>query len=77
MHHKGRVYPSDEELVIFCDVAGNEHRPITVESWNEGIAHGILQWKRRFSEGIECAYTIVRLLRSMRIREGDHRASYH
>lgn len=76
MHHGGRVYPSEEELVIYYDVAENAVPPISVEAWNDGISKGVLEWKRRYNEGIECAYSIVRLLRSMVIKDGDHRASH-
>lgn len=76
MHHEGRVYPSDEELVIYCEVAGNECRPVTVEGWNDGLARGIREWKRAFVDGIECGYAIVSLLRSMIIRDGGGRASH-
>jgi hypothetical protein len=70
MHHAGRVYPSDEELVIYCEVAENQHRPVTIEAWNDGIAKGVLTWKHRYAEGVECAYAVVHLLRSMIIHDG-------
>lgn len=76
MCHDGRVYPSAEELVIYCEVAGNECRPVTVEGWNDGLAHGIREWKRAFVDGIECGYAIVSLLRSMIITGESRRASH-
>lgn len=75
MYHAGRVYPSDEELIIYCDVAGNEHRPITVEAWNDGLARGVLEWKRNYNDGVECGYSIVRLLRSLMIRNEGRRTA--
>lgn len=77
MHHEGRVYPSDEELVIFCEVAGNKHRPLTIEAWNDGLARGALEWKRNYNDGVECGYSIVRLLRSLMIQDGERNAGYH
>jgi hypothetical protein len=77
MHHDGRVYPSDEELVVFYEVAENDIPPLTVEAWNDGVSKGVLAWKQRYAEGIQCAYAIVKLLRSMVIRDGERKTITH
>lgn len=76
MCHDGRVFPDEHELLIYYEVAGNEIPPLSVESWNDGLARGIVEWKRKFIDGVECGYAIVSLLRSMIIRDGGDRASH-
>jgi hypothetical protein len=76
MHHAGRVYPTNEELVVFYEVAENNIPPLTVEAWNDGISRGVLAWKSRYAEGVECAYSIVHLLRSMIIHDGERTISH-
>lgn len=76
MHYEGKVFPDEHELLIYYEVAGNQIPPLSVESWNDGLVHGISEWKRKCIDGIECGYAIVGLLRSMIITDSGRRAGH-